>query len=458
MNLAGALIYRVLESEDFDTWANVRKHYLATEYQTLFEVIEKHTETFHKLPSLEELKLEVRDEPTLEKVYALETIEVDTEAHVLLEYVKNEYVQREAIYQMSKWVDSSIAFETAEEVVRHIQQIGVDLENKVELSPPEETMQRINLFESEEEMASRITLGLNDDFDSRFTFLSTDYILMGGYRGTGKSLVCSNTCNNVVEKKKKKALYFSIEMLPREVLQRDCAISTKIPFTKIKNKNMSVDEWERVAKWWSTRFQDGEEAYRKYLEHRSFEKYHAAISKHPLVPAHLDIVYDPGLTLGRINAEVDKRIAAGEDIGIIVVDYVNKVSRVGGGFTVDNLDWKEQILVSNGLKRIAQDRKVPILSPFQTKEDGSVRLGQGLLDACDAAFHLKAHKGEVSGMSFFTDKMRSGDDSEVFTSAVDWMTLVIGPHSVEPPQDTKKSSKSNSGGDISIKTSGIYDD
>lgn len=461
MNLASALIYRVLELEDFDTWANVRKHYLPSEHHSLFDVIAKHTDNFHKLPSVEELKLGVRDAATLDKVYALEAIETEAEPDYLLEALKSEYAQREALYQLDKWVDASMAFETAEEVVRHIQQIGVDLEGKVELTPPEESMQKISLFESEEEMAARITLGLNAEFDSRFTFLPTDYILIGGYRGSGKSLVCSNTCNKVVVEKKKKALYFSIEMLPREVLQRDCAISTKVPFYKIKNKNMSVDEWARVAKWWSERFEDGEDAYEKYLSHRSFEKFHTTVSRHPLVPAHLDIVYDSGLTLGRINAEIDKRIANGDEIGLVAVDYVNKVSRVGGGFSHDSLDWKEQILVSNGLKKIAQDRQIPILSPFQTTEDGAVRLGKGILDACDAAFHLKSFKGDVAGMSFFTDKMRSADDTEVFTSAVDWATLVIGPESIEPPEQEKKggrSSKSEFGiGDITAKTAGIYD-
>ena len=462
MNLASALIYQVLESEDFDTWTNVLKHYLPSEYHALFEVINKHTDNFHKLPSLEELKLEVRDQNTLDKVYALESIETEAEAHVLLEYLKNEFAQREALYQMDKWVDSSMAFETAEEVVRHIQQIGVDLEMKIELTPPEETMQKISLFESEEEMASRIRLGLNNDFDERFDFLPTDLILMGGYRGSGKSLVCSNVANRIVYEKQKKVLYFSIEMLPRELLWRDASITTKIPFYKIKSKKLDVDEWDQLAKYWAARYKEGEVAYEAYKKHRSFERFHTAISRHELIDAHLDIVYDSGLTLGRINAEVDKRLMAGEEIGLTVVDYINKVSRVGGGFSVDTLDWKEQILVSNGLKKIAQDTRIPVLSPFQTTEDGSVRLGKGILDAADAAFHLKAHKGDVSGMSFFTDKMRAADDTEVFTSEVDWNTLRIGPNSIEPPEEEQKKSrfgnkKKPTSDDITVSTSGVYD-
>ncbi len=457
MNLASALIYRVLELEDFDTWTNVRKHYLPSEHQTLFEVITKHTERYHKLPSLEELKLEVRDAATLDKVYALESIETDAEPYFLLEAVKSEYAQREALFQMDKWVDSSMAFETAEEVVRHIQQIGVDLETKVELTPDSESMQKMSLFETEEEMGNRIVLGFNEEFDSRFNFLTTDYINLGGRRGAGKSILCSNVARTIVNRGKK-ALYFSIEMLPRELLHRDCSIATQVPHSKIRNKDMSVQEWEKVAKWWAERYVNGEDFYYEYLKHRSFDKLHSLVSKQPLVDAFVDIVYDPVLTLGRINAEVDKRIANGEEIGVILVDYVQKVKRVAGSnHSLNHLDWQEQINVSNGLKTGAQNWKIPVVAPYQIDDTGEARFAKGILDASDAALTMKAHKGEVSCITFTTQKMRGADDTEQFTSEVNWSTVTVGPRSVEPPADPKKSKRVSSE-DISVKTNGVYDD
>lgn len=459
MNLASALIYRVLEEQDFDTWANVRKHYLPEEYHALYGVVEKHTEKFHKLPTLEELKLEVRDASTLDKVYALENIETEAEPFLLLEYVKNEYAQREALNAMNKWVDQSIAFETAEEVVRHIQGIGIELESKVELIPAEETMQRISLFDSEEDMAARITLGFNKDFDSRFNFRPTDYIMMGGRRGAGKSLTGSNIARHVITEQQKKVIYFTIEMETREILQRDAAIATGIPFFKIRNKDMNMDEWQKLALWWSQRYVDGEEAYATYLKHNSFDKFHSSISRQSLVPAHLDIIYDPSLTLGRINAEVDKRMALGEEIGLVVVDYVQKVRRTGtGGYSINNMNWEEQIYVSNALKTLAQDRKFPVYSPYQIDATGEARFAKGILDSCDAAFTLEAHKGDTPCITFKTTKMRGADDEEEFTSAMNWSSLKIGPASVVPPQPETKGKSSFKSGDISVKTSGVYDD
>lgn len=459
MNLASALLYRVLELDDFETWVNVRKHYLPIEHHTLYDVVTKHTDKYHKLPTLEELKIEVRDAQTLDKVYALESIETEAEPDFLLEALKSEFAQREALFHMDKWVDSSMAFETAEEVVRHIQQIGVDLETRVELQAAADTMQRISLFDSEEEMAGRITLGFNNDFDALFNFRPSDYIMMGGVRGAGKSLTGSNIARHTINTQEKKVLYFSIEMESREILQRDASISTGIPFFKIRNKDMSAGEWEKLAKWWSGRYIEGEGAYEAYLKHRSFDKFHTAISRHDLVPAHLDIIYDPNLTLGRLNAEVDKRVAKGEEIGLIVADYVQKIKRTPNSTnSINNMDWQEQIYVSNALKTLAQDRRIPVYSPYQIDATGEARFAKGILDSCDAAFTLKAHKGDIAAITFATTKMRGASDEEEFTSEMNWSTLRIGPKSVPKPEVEAKGGKQDFGvSRITEKSNEIYD-
>lgn len=307
-------------------------------------------------------------------------------------------------------------------------------------------------------MGNRIVLGFNDEFDSRFNFLTTDYINLGGRRGAGKSILCSNVARTIVNSGKK-ALYFSIEMLPRELLHRDCSIATQIPHSKIRNKDLSVAEWEQVSRWWAERYVNGEEYYHEYLKHRSFDKLHKLVSKQPLVGAYVDIVYDSALTMGRINAEVDKRIAMGDDIGVILVDYVQKVKRVAGSnHSLNNLDWQEQIHVSNGLKLIAQDRGIPVVAPYQIDDTGEARFAKGILDASDAALTMKAHKGDVPCITFQTTKMRGADDTEQFTSEVNWTTVTVGPRSVEPPVESKKKTSFKSGSDISVQTNGVYDD
>jgi replicative DNA helicase len=282
-----------------------------------------------------------------------------------------------------------------------------------------------------------MTLGLNTEFDNLYNFRSIDYILMGGKRGSGKSLTCSNIANHTVNNEKKKALYFTIEMDAREVLQRSCSIDTKVPFFKVRNKNLSEPEWEKIVKWWASRYEDSEEHVKAYLQHHDFARFHTAVSRHPLVSAYVDIIYDPSLTLGRIRAEVEKR-AADDDIGVIIVDYINQVKRGYGASEDKQFDWKDQIFISKALKQLAQDFKVPVFSPYQIDKEGEARFAKGILDSADGAMILNAHKKEDAAITFTITKMRGQNDEFEFTSAVDWNTLTIGPNSAEKPVEELK--------------------
>lgn len=197
MNLASALFKKILEVADFDTWSHLRRHYLPSEYHNVYDAIEKQVDQYHKLPTIEELKLAIRDSATLDKIYAIEVVEVDTEPFLLLDYLKNEFTQQETLFHLQKYVEKSISFETAEETIESLYAIISKIEDKVELGNVEESMQRINPFASDDELASYIPLGLNAEFDSTVRFKCSDYILMGGKRGSGKSITCCNLANNV---------------------------------------------------------------------------------------------------------------------------------------------------------------------------------------------------------------------------------------------------------------------
>ena len=149
MNIASALIKQVLTLQDFQTWSVTHRHYLTSEYHSLHKVIDRHCEEFHKMPTIEDLKFEIRDSSTREKLFAVEAVEVDADAHMLLEYLKNEYTQKEILDSLEEYIDNSVAFENAQESVNHLHQIVMDVEDKVDLEDPQESMQRIELFEPE---------------------------------------------------------------------------------------------------------------------------------------------------------------------------------------------------------------------------------------------------------------------------------------------------------------------
>ena len=104
MNLASAFLKQVLELQDFESWAAVRKQYLPSEYHRLFTEIDKHCEKFHKLPTFEDLKLKLRDSSTKELLFAVDSLEVDVDAYMLLQYLKNEYAQKEILHELEDYV------------------------------------------------------------------------------------------------------------------------------------------------------------------------------------------------------------------------------------------------------------------------------------------------------------------------------------------------------------------
>lgn len=435
MNLASAFIKQVIACQDSDTWSLTRKNYLPKEYHIIYDVINKHNEKNHHLPSFDDLHYSVRDAVAKEKIYAIQgATDLELDPYALLQYLKNEYAQKEILTSLEKYVDNSIAFNDAEESINELHQIVLDVEEKVDIQDPNESMQSIPLWESEEELQKYVALGLNYDYDYEIQFSPRDLILVGGRRGAGKSVTCANLANNMVASGKS-AIYFTIEMDSRSILQRCCSIATGVPFSRLKMKNLSIVEWEKVASWWANRYTEGQERLKEYHNHRDFDKLHSSLkSNHELLPTRqLDVVYDAGLTVAKIRATLDKQVARIQP-GIVIVDYLNQVRRSNLPSRGGQYDWTEQIEVSKALKSMAQEYEVPVFSPYQTDATGEARFAKGILDAADAAYALETWEQDDACVTFNCVKMRSAA-MKSFTSKMDWETLKIGPESVLSPKE-----------------------
>ena len=433
MNLSSALLKQIISQQDFETWGNLRENYLPAEYQAIHKIVDTHIKNFRGLPTFEDLKLSIRDRKLKEKVFAIEAVEVDVDAWVLLEYLKNEYTQIEILDELDKFVDTSVAISNAEENVEMLQQVVLDIGDRVDLKAPEESMETITLFDSEANLKKYLPLGLNDDYDQSMKFSPRDLVLVGGRRGAGKSLTCVNIATNVYDQGRS-SIYFTIEMDSRSILQRMCALGARVPIGRLSTKNLSKTEWNRVAEWWANRFVDGAELLPSFYDTRNFEELHTDLTKRRLTPdRQLDVVYDPVLSLSTIRKELESKLSQ-TDVGVIIVDYLNQVKRSNAPAKGGQYDWTEQIEVSKTLKSMAQEYEVPIFSPYQTDASGEARFAKGILDAADAAYTIETWAPEDECITFNCTKMRSAK-MEGFTSVMDWETLKIGPQSTMNPKD-----------------------
>ena len=120
MSLASALIKQVIAEEDLDTWANLKQHYLPSEYRKIYGIINSHVEKYHRLPTFEELNFEVRDQSTQDKISLIQMEQVDAEPHLLLDYLKSEFTQKEIIGGLDKFVETSLTHSSAEETIGYL--------------------------------------------------------------------------------------------------------------------------------------------------------------------------------------------------------------------------------------------------------------------------------------------------------------------------------------------------
>lgn len=437
MNLASALLKQIIEQQDFDTWGNLRENYLPSEFQALYKKIADHAKDFNTLPSFDDLKLSTRPAKLKEQLAAIEAIEVDADAYMLLEYLKNEYTQVEILHELDRYIDNTVAIAKAEENVDSLQKIVLDIGERVDLKPPEESMQTISLFDSESNLSKYLPLGLNDEYDQKLKFTPRDLILIGGRRGAGKSLTCVNIANNVFASGRS-AIYFTIEMDSRAILQRLCSLGARVPIGRLATRNLAPQEWNRVVEWWASRFVDGHELLPQYYENGDFDAFHKELSRKKLTEdRQLDVIYDPILTLSKIRTELETKLGQHQDVGVIIVDYLNQVKRHNLPGKAGQYDWTEQIEVSKTLKSMAQEYEVPVVAPYQIDNTGEARFAKGILDAADAAYTLETWETSDECITFNCTKMRSAK-MEGFTSVMDWETLKIGPQSTMNPKERDK--------------------
>jgi archaellum biogenesis ATPase FlaH len=436
MNIATALISSIIREQDTETWGNLRLEYLPKEFHSIFRAISKHFDFENSLPSFDDLKLSVPSREVKEKITALESTEVDSEAHLLLEYLKNEYTQDLILNEIDDYLDKSVAMSRAEENLEAMENIIIKVRDNVELDIESVSMQKIELIQTEEELKNYISLGLNDEYDTSLRFAKQDLVLLGGRRGSGKSFTCSNIAVNQYMQGHS-SLYFSIEMTKEQVFRRMVSIATEIPLERLNSRMITKAELDVLARFQAGRFEESQEVLGKYLDTKDFALFQKEVTKLPLKKnVQMDIVYDPALTLAKIKSEIEHRIAT-QDITVVIVDYLNQVKRSNMPSRNGQYDWTEQIEVSKALKQYAQEHELLVFSPYQTDATGEARFAKGILDAADSAYALETWEQEDACITFECKKMRNGPMTD-FTSEMDWQTLKIGPTPTMNPKQRDK--------------------
>ena len=257
-------------------------------------------------------------------------------------------------------------------------------------------------------------------------------------RGSGKSITCSNIQVNQYEAGNT-SVYFTIEMVAYETLERNLAILAGVSHSNIKKNSLTDDELLRLVKARADMFLDAQDLVEEFKRTRNkFQFESRLVREKQLKPDNqMIIIDDRALTLTNLDLHLGKAKAKfGDKFTVAVVDYLNQIVVEGAS----QFDWQPQIVISKKLKELARKHDIVIVSPYQIDATGEARFAKGILDAADIALVMEAHDKEKAAMSFTTTKIRGAGDIAC-TSPINWETLRISPISIDAPQDEPKQEK-----------------
>lgn len=444
INIEGVVLYKLLETKSLDAFADLKACFFTGAYSPIYRIIHKFYVKHGYVPSFEELETVTKDALHKNSILTLQTIEVpDVDIELAVSALIDQYMQTEALEALDTYLDN-ITYYDATEIKEQLGSILLELDRKLSTDETIVTADKVTVFpKPEDAKRSHVATGISNYWDAELGGVCREeFILLGGKRGAGKSMVCANMTTASYEAGKV-APYFTIEMNADETFKRIMSILSGVSFSKIRKQTCSLEEIDKMAKVRCDMFLDGDKVYEKFKEHNDPHKMEQELVSTCKVKPDNQIIMidDRELSVTQIDLKLQKLMAEhGEKIELVVVDYLNQVTLAGNAN--DMYDWKDQIAVSKQLKNLARKYDITIVSPYQIDDSGATRFARGILDAADMAIILDAATVPDS-ILFKCTKSRSTDDEFVFRTVIDWDTLRIDPTEVEAMPEEQESEEAD---------------
>lgn len=433
VDVSGLVLNRILANpeEGLEAWAKLKIAFFSTEYASIYSAIAKYYAKNSRLPSFQDLDVTVRDVLLKNNLKALSKLDDFPEVtlDLLTDAIINEYTQDEVLKKIDGFIDSVTLLDT-EEIKQELANILLHLEEKTHTSEKVCLMSDLTILEDKELNAIQVPLGFNNTFDSVVRAATSELIMIGGKRGSGKSVVATNIFVNQYLQGNV-GLYLSIEMDKREVFNRMMSIMSGVEHSHIRNGDFEPSDFRKMAKVRKDMFEDSNDIYEEFKQTGDFRHFEYNLVKNCKLKKdnQLIIVDNQRLTLADIDMNIQKfKAQFGDNLRTVIVDYVNQIE------IEDIYSWKQQITLSKQLKNFARKYDVAMVTPYQIDNEGEARFAKGLLDAADIAMTLKANDDHIC---FESTKTRSTSPFKI-NSGVEWKTLKIHPEEFVVQQDEDK--------------------
>jgi replicative DNA helicase len=433
MDCSAIVLNKLLQERNLDIWSRLKLVFLDPAFSSLYSAVSKYYDNYSNIPSFDELEITLREGPALRTLATLKLADNhDISSEVALNALIDQYTQNETIKLLDKFIDKLPVYDSAE-IKENLAAIALAIDEKTLTTEGVYNMADIMLFKNAEELArDRVHLGFNNTFDATLAGVARqELILIGGKRGSGKSIAASNIVVNQYESGNT-AVIFSIEMVAHEVLERNLSILANVSHQNIKQGRLTDEELLRLVQARADMFTEAQDLVEQFKTTRDRFKFENALvrEKHLKTDSQMIIIDDRALTLTSLDLHLGKlKGKFGDKFTVAVVDYLNQIVVEGAS----QFDWQPQIVISKKLKELARKYDIVMVSPYQIDATGEARFAKGILDAADIALVMDAHDKEKGALTFETTKIRGGREM-TFTSPINWDTLRISPHSIEEPE------------------------
>jgi replicative DNA helicase len=440
VNLEGVVLKLLLEEESKDTaleyFLELRPSYFSNKYSPVLKAIKEFYDKYGHIPSSKDLEVfRNRDKRAIQALQSIQLINTeDIDLALAVDELANQSAQTKALTLLEKFV-AKISLLDREQVLEELSNIPISLEEDITHSDIVHTAADIPIFETvEDSNKKRMYCGICDEWDYEAGgYYRQEFVLLGGYRGSGKSVFCANLVaqqhlqGNV-------SIYATIEMDAKETWQRIISILSEVPFSRIRKNELEYQDKVKIARTLASMFDGGDEVFDKYFSTGDTDPDVIAFQAELQTTCtekekgRIIILDDRDLSISSLVAKVSSYKARyGDNLTLVAVDYVNQIVLEPGQ---DNYDWKVQTQLGKMLKNLARKADVCLVSPYQIDNNGKARFAQGILDAADLAQIIQVIDKEQGTVALETVKARSANDNGKYGLNIDWSILKIDPRAV----------------------------
>ena len=440
MNVQGAVLLSLLNNRDIKYFDRLHSKYFNSSFSNIYSAISQFYLKYDRLPTSSELNLENnRNQSTLSSLLALQKTSIDDiDPEVALTVLETDYAQQFTLKQIRKLV-TDLPFLDSSEILDNVSMLPLTLESEISKSDKVTTSKEYSPFKKHEDIIARTyETYLHNLIDNAGGALEGELILIGGRRGSGKSVICCNIAATAYTYGEI-APYFTIEMNNEECLSRIISVLSRVSAQGVRKQALEGGELLKLAATKALMYEDGFATFEKYAKDAKqmsdfgelVDELNTKELTHPLY-----VIHDRDLKVSTIDVTITTlKSRYGDKLKKSIVDYVNQLNIDGS--KDDKLDWKSQITASTKLKNLADKFGIVMYSPYQIDANGEARLAKGLLDAVDLALTLGKTQNSLSYKLAKTRSLPIEEGTE-FSTYMDWDSLSYDdkvPLKEEPEED-----------------------